>query len=204
MNGADEDSGEELALAPTWQPQPWWAYAGGLTLLAIVLLGWSARLLDDATLGNSLRSRACDGGALAALASLVVASLAVSLALVATRLRHDGALLGWDWTLPLAAAPVPLVTLLFAAPGAAGCRAARSLDELPLLGDALVGDSGLVIAGAAAALLGAAVASIATVSWLAPAGLGDDDSPGIVEQRMLDAEAFEAERERFHGVDPLR
>ena len=206
MIGADESSDEEAtAVALGWQPRPWWAWASGLSVLGIVALGWSAVLLSQATLGTSLRSRSCDGEVLVAFVALVLAALALALAMVAVRLHHDGALLGFELTAPLLAAPIPLLALLVTLPGVAGCRAARSLDDLPLLGDALVGSSGIAVAGAAAALLGAALATVATVSWLAPTGPFDDSPPSIVEQRMLEADAFQAERaaERFHGVDPL-
>ncbi|MCB0879166.1 MAG: hypothetical protein KDC46_09330 [Thermoleophilia bacterium] len=205
MSLLDEPLGDDDATEPGWQPSPWWAWTAALLVAGVILLAWAGMQLSSGTLGTSLRARSCDGGVLAAVGLLALGAACVLAGMLFARLRHPGALLAWDastlpWTLP-----VPVLLLAFTLPGVAGCRLARSLDDLPLVGDAFVGASGIVLCGSAAALLAAALVGTAGVSWLAPNGIGADEPPGIVEQAMLDADAFQAERagERFHGVDPL-
>jgi hypothetical protein len=195
-------------LEPTdagWQPRPWWAWCATLMIAGALLLGWAGARLSASELGTSLRARGCDGGVLGALALLALGALCVLLGMSLARLQHPGAQLAWDpstltWTLP-----IPVLVLGATIPGVAGCRAASDIADIALVGDALVGASGIMLAGAAAALVAAAFAATASVSWLAPRQSLLHEPASIVERAMQDAEAFESEgaAERFRGVDPV-
>lgn len=204
MSLVDDDLGEDPGPSTGWQPRPWWAWFGVLLTGGVLALAWGGVRLASSDLGTSLRPRSCDGGVIAALALLGIGALLVLASMTVARLQHPGALLTWDASTLALTLPIPMLLLGGALPGVAGCRAARSLDELPLLGSALVGASGIALAGIAVALVAAALAGVASVSWLAPAGVQDEEPPGIVELAIAEAEALEAEgaSERFRGVDP--
>lgn len=200
----DLDS-DMLEPAAGLQPRPWWAWCGSLLVSGLAVLAWAGARLSASELGTSLRARSCDGGVIGALVLLGVGALLVLLGMSLARLHHPGALLAWDlstltWTLPL-----PVLLLGATAPGVAGCRVAADIADLALLGDALVGASGIVLAGVAVTLVAAALAGTASVSWLAPQQALLEEPASIVERAIHDSEAFQSEgaAERFHGVDPL-
>lgn len=183
----------------------WWAWSGSLALAGLVLLAWAVVELSGSQLGTSLRPRGCDGGVLGAVVLLAVGALALLLAIGLVRLRHPGTVLVWDVRSLAYTLPVPLVLLAATIPGVAGCTAARDLAGLPVLGDALVGASGIALAGAAVTLAAAACAATATVVLVVGDGSLEEQQPSIVELAIAEAEALESTRatERFHGVDPL-
>ena len=171
-------------------------------VVAVVALLAAAAQLSAADLGTTLRARHCDTSPLLGLALLTLgaAALAITPALHAlsshrvTRLRFRPTSLGL-------AVPVPLLLLALTLPGTLGCRSARSFGDAVLLGDALIGTSGVMLAAGAAVLLGAMIAS----AWQGvPVGGGlpgpDDGLAGsLIEQAI--AAAHDPEARRFRGVD---
>jgi hypothetical protein len=183
----------------------WWAWSGSLALTGLVLIAWAGVELSGSQLGTSLRPRGCDAGVLGAVVLLGVGALALLVAIGLVRLRQPGSVLAWDarslaWTLP---APVALLAATI--PGVAGCTVARDLAGLPVLGDALVGASGIALAGVAVTLVAAAIAATASVVVVVGDGSLEEQQPSIVELAIAAAEALESTRatERFRGVDPL-
>lgn len=173
----------------------------GAVLLAAACLVLGATRLDAATLGTTLRARQCDasplmglGFLLAAGALLVLAaSLQVRLTRPALRLHFDGGALAWSL-------PLPLLLLAGTLPGTLGCRAARHVEDLVLLGDSLVGMSGVMLCASAAALVGAAVGSsvrVESTTWISTGH--DDATTTVIEQAIADAQDPHAGR--FRGVD---
>jgi hypothetical protein len=200
----EEDPADERAAPDGWQPRPWWAWAGTLIVGGTLLVAWAGTLLAAGDLGTTLRPRGCDGQVVGAIALLGAGALAVLAGMALTRLQEPGALLAWDaetlpWTLP-----APLLLLGGTLPGVAGCTLARDLAALPVVGSALVGASGIVLAGAAVTLLAAALATTASVTAPQP-DTGADEPPGIVDLAIAQAEALESEpaSQRFRGVDPI-
>jgi hypothetical protein len=181
----------------------WWAWSLALALVAIVLLAWAGQRLSGGSLGTSLAARGCDGGVIASTLLLAAGALAACCSFALARLRHPGATLALDASVLAWTVPLPLVVLAASLPAVAGCRVARGFDDLPLVGDALVGSSAIVLAGCAAGLLGAALASALAVGWLAPAVAQVDEPAGIVELAIREAEALELDEsaQRFRNVD---
>lgn len=200
----DDDEGAD-ATAAAWQPRPWWLWSGSLLLGGLALVIWAGARLSTGSLGTALRPRGCDADVAGALALLVAGAMLLALGMSLARLHHSASLLSWDlrslpWTVP-----IPLFLVLGAAPGVLGCRSARDVSTLPLAGDALVGTSGILMLGVGIALLAAAIAAAANVTWLAPEPARAEDAPGIVELAIQESEAFRAEGagRRFRGVDPI-
>lgn len=208
MTAADDpfaDDSAEEATGPGWQPRPWWLWSGTLLAAGLAVVLWAGARLASGSLGTSLRTRACDGEVGGAIILMSVGTVLVAFGMSLARLHHPASVLSWDlrslpWTVP-----VPLFLVLGAAPGVLGCGAARDVAELPLAGGALVGASGIIVLGVGIALLAAALAAAANVTWLAPEAAHGDEAPGIVDLAIAEAEAFRAERggERFRGVDPI-
>lgn len=199
-----DDSAEE-ATAPGWQPRPWWLWSGALLVAGFVGVLRAGTLVASGSLGTSLRPRACDGDVGGALILMAVGAVLMAFGMSLARLHHPASVLSWDlrslpWTVP-----IPLFLVLGAAPGVLGCRAARDVAELPLAGGALVGSSGILVLGVGIALLAAALAAAANVTWLAPDPAHPEEAPGIVDLAIAEAEAFRADgaAERFRGVDPI-
>ncbi len=213
MNGDGDDPldlvlGVELEDAPvarSWQPRPWWAWHLALAALGAAALVGGGVALSNAELGTSLRTRGCDASPLGGLVLLLVGAILVTVATQLARLQHPSAVFGWAWRGLAFALPVPALLLAATLPGVLGCGLSQDIAGIGVIGDALVGAPGIVLAGAAAALVGAALGSVAHVTWMSPQIGLVDESPGIVELAMQEAEALEADRtaERFHGVDPL-
>jgi hypothetical protein len=172
-------------------------------VLGIVLLLAGSASLAGADLGTSVRARTCSASPLLGLGLLLLAGVALAAAPTLGRLRHPGAVATWDVWAVLAAAPVPAALALLSIPGVLGCRVAADLADWPLLGDALTGIGGLVVAPVALVLLGASCTLALHVSWaLLP--LADlAATPSVVERAIQDAEdlAVEQQATRFHGVD---
>jgi hypothetical protein len=95
------------------------------------------------------------------------------------------------------------VLLAVTLPGLLGCSIGQDIASIGLVGDALVGAPGITLAGAAAALTGAAFGSAAHVTWQASTIGLVEHAPGIVELAMEEAEALSQDRaaQRLHGVD---
>jgi hypothetical protein len=199
-----EPDDEDASAAPgPWQPQPWWAWSLVCVASSLALLLVAATRFADATFGTSLRARGCDSDLALALALLGAASLLLALGWKVAALSERSTQLGWSlrpiaWTLP-----VPALLLALTAPGVLGCAAARDLADLAVVGEALVGAPGLLLCGAATTLVGVALASAARVTSPLAAQELLDDSPGIVELAIAEAEALESDEtaRRFRGVD---
>lgn len=186
------------------QPRPWWAWTLGAMTLGFVALLAAGALLADARLGTALRVRACDTQAVPAVVLLVLGGLLLSLAFTCSRLHHHGAILRWDASTLAVALPAPATLLALTLPGLLGCAAASDVSDLPLVGEALVGQAGSMLAAVSAALVGAALGSGAHVSVASSASAsGRVAPPGIVELAMQEAEAVEAAgiASRYRGVD---
>lgn len=210
MNGDDVDFDGALdhdhvdaPVSRAWRPQPWWAWhAGALALGSLALLAGGVAL-SNAELGTSLRARACDASPLAGLAMLALGAVFVAVGMQLARLQHPSAVVGLEWRGMAFALPVPILLLVATLPGLLGCALGQDIASLGVIGDALVGAPGLLLAGAAAALVGVALGSVVHVTWLAPTIGIVDETPGIVELAMQEAEALQADAAstRFHGVD---
>ncbi len=199
----EPDDEDALGASGPWQPQPWWAWSLVCVAASLALLLVAATRFADATFGTSLRARGCDADLALALALLAAGTLLLALGWKVAALGERSAQLGWSLR-PLAfTLPVPALLLALTAPGALGCAAARDLADLALVGGALVGAPGLLLCGASTALVGVALASVARVT--SPLGAPEllDDSPGIVERAIAEAEALEVDDSvrRFRGVD---
>lgn len=181
---------------------PWWAWTLAGVVGGLVLLLVAGGQLADATFGTSLRARGCDSSSVGGLVLLVLAGLALQLGWRSARLRVPGATIVFDPAALAVTVPVPALLLAATLPGVLGCGAATDVARVGIVGDALVGTSGLMLAAAACVLVGAALASCASVV-LVDLGLLDDESPGIVELAIAEAEALEEDpgATRFHGVD---
>jgi hypothetical protein len=202
-HGIEAEVEQTVGIGGGWQPTPWWTWtlvllAGGVAALLV-----AGEQLASADLGTSLRARSCDTSAVGGVLFLVLGGVLLGLAFACARLRVPGAVLVWDLGSLVLALPIPAALLAATLPGRLGCHASVTIAKVGLVGDALVGASGLALAGAAAVLCGAALASAAHVTWLAPIGAGVDQPPGIVELAIQEAEALEAEgaAARFHNVD---
>jgi hypothetical protein len=199
--GAEVEQTAELGGG--WQPRPWWTWTLALLVGGIVALLLAGTQLASADLGTSLRARSCDTSAVGGVLFLVLGGVLLGLAFACARLRVEGAVLAWDLGSLVLAVPLPAALLAATLPGLLGCHSSVSVAKVDLVGDALVGASGLALAGGAAVLLGLALASAAHVTWLAPFGAGAEQPPGIVELAIQEAVAHEAEgaAARFHNVD---
>ena len=185
------------------QPQPWWAwYLAAVAGACVALIAGGAQLAG-ADLGTSLRARGCDASALPGLALLAVGGVLAIAASALARLQHPAALLGWEWRGVWFLLPLPALVLAGTVPGVLGCSIGQDIAQLAVVGDALVGAPGIALAGAGAALAGAALGSCLHVTWLAPQSSVVDEPPGIVELAMAEAEALETDSasQRFQGVD---
>lgn len=185
-----------------WRPQPWWAWTLGLLGTGAVSLLVAGALLASADFGTSLRPRGCDASPLPGLAMLAVAGLAIGMSMQVARLRWPEAFVVWDAGSLVLSLPIPLAVLAAALPAALGCAAGRTIAQLAVVGDPLVGTSGIALAGASSALVGVGIAGAAHVGWVSPEQ-GGTPSPGIVELAMQEAEALRADEAaaRFHGVE---
>jgi hypothetical protein len=188
----EPDDEDALGASGPWQPQPWWAWSLVCVAASLALLLVAATRFADATFGTSLRARGCDADLALALALLAAGTLLLALGWKVAALGERSAQLGWSLR-PLAfTLPVPALLLALTAPGALGCAAARDLAA-----------PGLLLCGASTALVGVALASVARVT--SPIGAPEllDDSPGIVERAIAEAEALEVDDSvrRFRGVD---
>jgi len=176
------------------------AVVGALVLAAACLL-LAADRLAAADFGTALRARTCDVSPLPGLGLLlaagallaVTAALQVRLTRPGVHLHFDGGALGWTL-------PVPALLLAATLPGVLGCRAATRFDDVPLLGDALVGMSGTMVAAAAAVLVGVAIGS----AWRGEAtvvvgGAHADATTVVIEEAIADA--HDPHTGRFRGVD---
>ena len=206
MNGDDgefDDDHVDAAVARAWRPRSWWAwYLSLLSLGTAALLGGGVAL-SNAEFGTSLRARACDASPTGGVLLLVVGALLVMVGMQFARLQHPSAVVGLEWRGMAYALPVPLLLLVATMPGLLGCALGQDVASVGIVGDALVGAPGLTLAGAAAALVGVALGSVVHVTWLAPVTGVVDETPGIVELAMQEAEALESDAasQRFHGVD---
>lgn len=169
--------------------------------LATACLLAAADRLSAADFGTALRARTCDASPLPGLGLLlaagallaVTAALQVRLTRPGVHLHFDGGALGWTL-------PVPALLLAATLPGVLGCRVATRFDDVPLLGDALVGMSGTMVAAAAAVLVGVAVGS----AWrgertLVLGGAHVDATSVVIEEAIADA--HDPHAGRFRGVD---
>ncbi len=192
------DTGTGLQLPGPWQAWTWVFLGGGVLVLLV-----AGRLLAGGSLGTSLAARGCDAGVLGAIALLFAGAALVVAGCAVARLRHPGAQLAIDWSTLAYALPLPVALLAATTPAVAGCRAARGFDNLPLLGDALVGPSAIVLAGCAAALVATALGSALAVGWVAPAVSVGEQHVGIVELAIREAEALDSDQgaTRFRNVD---
>ena len=211
MNGEDVDydaphDGDEHASAPVaraWQPHPWWAWHLAFVALAIAALLGGGIALSNAEFGTSLRARACDASPLGGIALLIAGGLLATVGMQLARLQHPSAVVGLEVRGAAFALPMPTLLLAATLPGLMGCAIGQDIAAIGLVGDALVGAPGLVLAGAAAALVGVALGSTVHVTWLAPVFGVVEEPLGIVELAMQEAEALESDAaaQRFHGVD---
>lgn len=199
-----DDGGDHVpAVAATWQPRRWWAWSiGALLLGACALLGAGLRFAET-SFGTTLRERACDTSPLGGFALVAAGAMLTAFGMQLARLSADGAALVVDANVLALTLPIPTALLAATLPGVLGCSLARDIASLGLIGDALVGTSGLLLAAASSALVGVALASSAHVAWLAPQSAIEGTRPSLVELAMHDAEALQSDPAalRFHGVD---
>ncbi|MCW2949240.1 MAG: hypothetical protein JWN41_253 [Thermoleophilia bacterium] len=171
-----------------------------LVAAAVALLAGASRLAS-ASLGTTLRARTCDSSPLLGLAlfavggGLLVFSVTSHLRSTAHQmpLRFERRSVAW-------AAPLPVILLALTLPGTLGCRAAQHFEHLPLVGDALIGFSGAMLAASAATLVGVALGG----AWSAPTSVvagrdHEDPTTTIIEQAIADA--HDPHSGRFRGVD---
>jgi len=175
----------------------------GALLVGVVALLAAGVSLAQADLGTSLRARACDTSSLTGLGLLLVGGLCIALGSQLVRLHGEGAILLFAGETLLVTVPIPASLLGLALPGTMGCAAARGIGNLPIIGEALIGTSGVTLAAAAASLTGAAFASAAHVSWTAPRVAVARAVPDLVDLAIEEAEALKHDptATRFHGVD---
>jgi hypothetical protein len=145
---------------------------GALTLvcgaLAAATLVAAGSELSAHDLGAAAAARGCSPTLGAGLALLAVAGLLGGLARVVADMRewHE---LWWDWSRLVVACLGPATVLVLSAPSMLGCRTALGVSRMPGVGNALTGAPGTALAAAAAAMVGAGLASILRVR--APAAL---------------------------------
>lgn len=166
MVGQGEYEGERADWAG---PLRWW---GLLALLAGVLaagaLLGAGLVLARNGLGAAATARGCSGP-LAAGFLLLVAGGALT---ILTRSIADMRVAHATWLdLPrlVITCPAPAAVAVLAGPSAIGCRTGLGLGHMPLVGRALVGDPAVAVTAAAAALLGAGMASVVRVRAVAVA-----------------------------------
>jgi hypothetical protein len=202
-HGIDEEVEQTARLGRSWQPHPWWAWSLGALLAGPIVLLVAGTQLAGADFGTSLRARGCDASPLGGIILLAIGAMLLALGFQLARLRVVGAVLTLDLASLVVSLPIPAALLAATLPGVFGCSSATDIARVGLVGDALVGTSGIAMAACAAALVGVALATVAHVSWLAPLTTVADVTPGIVELAIQEAEALEAEgaAHRFHGVD---
>ena len=196
----DEDA--ELVRAP-WSPRPWWAWTLALLALGAMLILLAGLQLADARFGTQLRSRGCDTSALGGLALLGAGALLTALGCIFTRLRRPVAVIELDAASLLVTLPVPIALLAATLPGLLGCSIRSDIASVGLVGEALVGMSGALLAAVAVTLIASAVAMVVQVVIVA-GDLGvSDEAPDLVELAMAEAEALEeaGASEVFRGVD---
>jgi len=185
------------------QPRPWWAWtlaALGLGTIALVAAGV---VLADEQFGTSLRSRACDAALLPGFGLLALGALLVATGCTLSRMHVPGSVLEIDGvTLPIVL-PAPVALLALTLPGVLGCAAASDISALALVGEGLVGQSGIVLAAASAVLVGVALAACLQVSRPAHDHAHPDGESDLVELAMEEADALRAHvaSGRFRGVD---
>jgi hypothetical protein len=198
LDARDEAGEERRTLRRVAAPLAALCVAAGAVALLL-----AASLLADADLGTAVRARACAASPLLGLSLFLVAGALLGLAPTLARLRHTGAVAIWDPRALLVALPVPLVLAAASVPGVLGCSLGAELADLSVVGSALGGTGGLLLAPAALVLAGAALTLALHVSWALVPLADAPDAPSIVEQAMLDAELLEQEPHgaRFHGVD---
>lgn len=166
-------------------------------------MAFAGRALRAADLGTSIRERACSITPFGGLALLVLAGVLVAASVTAMRLRRGGVLVA-DPATGLIAAITPILVLLGTTPGVAGCRSAARVERWDGIGQALVGTSGIALAGAAAFGLGFAIVQAWSVErYIATAVV--DEEPSLIDLAIEDAEAYDVDpaARRFRGVDPI-
>lgn len=207
LYGSDADDAYSDAAEPRtagWMPRRWWTWTVALLAIGTVMLLAAGQLLSDATLGTSLRARACTTSPLGGLLLLLCATLLLTAGLIVSRLRRVGAVLAFDPGSLVLTLPVPATLVGVTLPGVLGCASAQAIAEIDLVGEALVGQGGMVLCVAAIVLVGVSIASSLHVTWLAPAASGSAPAPGLVELAVMEAAALESDATatRFRGVDP--
>ncbi len=203
FDGALDGDHADAPVARAWRPQPWWAWHLAFVALGVAVAIGGGIALSNAEFGTSLRARGCDWSPTGGVALLIVGALLLVVGMQLARLQHPSAVVGLEWRGMAFALPVPILLLALTLPGLLGCSLGQDIASWGVVGDALVGAPGLILAGTAAALVGVALGSAVHVTWLAPVIGIVDDTPGIVELAMQEAEALEtdAASQRFHGVD---
>lgn len=181
----------------------WWVWTLLAGLATVACLLGAGLQLARANLGLELRARACSASPLAAVALVFAAGVGSALTGTFARCRSVAARLTWDpGTLPYTTL-VPTLAMLASLPGVLGCRSASSIARIDIVGDALVGVSGLALCAASTLALGAVVGRCCCADIGGTHAADVNEVPSIVELAIADAEAFRAQGSgsRFHGVN---
>lgn len=199
----DDDHQHEPSRPAGWRPGRWWAWSGASFLMGAAVVTWAGMELASSPLGTSLRARGCNADVVGAIAALLAGSLLVLIGMTLVNLHRPGTVICWSAHALTLTIPVPVLLLGMTIPGAAGCRAARDLAGLPIVGDAFVGASGIVLAGAACSLTAAAIAGCLVVTGGSDQPRGDAEAVNVVDRAIAAAEAFGADpaSQRFRGVE---